>query len=42
MHRTTRGIQGPAIFLAQFIGDEPPCDDLDGIAHWHWASTASA
>lgn len=24
MHRTTRGIQGPAIFLARFIGDEPP------------------
>jgi sugar phosphate isomerase/epimerase len=27
-------IKGPAIFLAQFAGDEPPFDSLDGIAAW--------
>ena len=27
-------IQGPAIFLAQFIGDEAPFDSLDGICAW--------
>ena len=27
-------IQGPAIFLAQFVGDEPPFDSLDSIAAW--------
>ncbi len=30
----TTGIRGPAIFLAQFIGDEPPFDGLDAIARW--------
>ena len=27
-------IQGPAIFLAQFISDEAPFDSLDGICAW--------
>ena len=27
-------IKGPAIFLAQFAGDEPPFNSLDGIAQW--------
>jgi sugar phosphate isomerase/epimerase len=27
-------IQGPAIFLAQFAGDEPPFNSLDSIAAW--------
>lgn len=27
-------IQGPAIFLAQFVGDEPPYDTLDHMAEW--------
>jgi len=27
-------IQGPAIFLAQFIGDEAPFNSLDGICAW--------
>ena len=27
-------IKGPAIFLAQFVGDEAPFDSLDGIAEW--------
>ena len=27
-------IKGPAIFLAQFAGDEPPFDSLDTIARW--------
>jgi sugar phosphate isomerase/epimerase len=27
-------IQGPAIFLAQFIGDAAPFDSLDGICAW--------
>src|SRR5690606_22664253 len=27
-------IKGPAIFLAQFAGDEPPFDTLDHIAGW--------
>lgn len=34
MHDTTSGIRGPAIFLAQFIGDEAPFDGLDPIARW--------
>ena len=29
-----RTIQGPAIFLAQFAGDAPPFDTLDGMAQW--------
>lgn len=29
-----RAIKGPAIFLAQFAGDAPPFDTLDGIARW--------
>jgi len=27
-------IQGPAIFLAQFIGDQAPFNSLDGICKW--------
>ena len=27
-------IKGPAIFLAQFVGDEPPFNTLDNIAKW--------
>lgn len=27
-------IQGPALFLAQFIGDQPPFNSLDGICNW--------
>ena len=27
-------IQGPAIFLAQFMGDKPPFDRIDTIAEW--------
>ena len=27
-------IKGPAIFLAQFAGDEPPFNTLDNIAKW--------
>jgi sugar phosphate isomerase/epimerase len=27
-------IQGPALFLAQFAGDEPPYDDIDSLAAW--------
>jgi len=27
-------IKGPAIFLAQFAGDEPPFDSLENIAQW--------
>lgn len=27
-------IKGPAIFLAQFIGDHPPFDTLQGLAGW--------
>jgi sugar phosphate isomerase/epimerase len=27
-------MQGPAIFLAQFMGDTPPFDSLDGICAW--------
>ena len=29
-----RTIQGPAIFLAQFVRDQPPFDTLDGLAGW--------
>jgi sugar phosphate isomerase/epimerase len=29
-----RTIQGPAIFLAQFAGDQPPFDNLKSIANW--------
>ena len=29
-----RTIKGPAIFLAQFEGDAPPFDSLDGMARW--------
>ncbi len=29
-----RTIQGPAIFLAQFMADEPPCDSLVHAAAW--------
>ncbi|MGE6778996.1 sugar phosphate isomerase/epimerase family protein [Vreelandella titanicae] len=34
MPNTHKGIRGPAIFLAQFIGDEAPFDSLEGIARW--------
>ena len=27
-------IKGPALFLAQFAGDEPPFDSLDRITRW--------
>ena len=27
-------IKGPAIFLAQFIGDKPPFDTLDNLGRW--------
>lgn len=27
-------IQGPGIFLAQFMGDEPPFNDFDSICRW--------
>jgi len=27
-------IRGPAIFLAQFLGDKPPFDTLENIAEW--------
>jgi len=27
-------IQGPAVFLAQFLRDEPPFNELDSIARW--------
>jgi len=27
-------IQGPALFLAQYMGDEAPYDDLDSITDW--------
>lgn len=27
-------MKGPAIFLAQFLGDTPPFDTLDGMAEW--------
>ena len=27
-------LQGPALFIAQFIGDKPPFDSLDSIAGW--------
>ena len=27
-------IQGPAIFLAQFMGDEAPFNSLNGICQW--------
>src|ERR1700757_107473 len=29
-----RTIQGPALFLAQFIGDQPPFNTLPGLASW--------
>jgi sugar phosphate isomerase/epimerase len=29
-----RTLKGPAIFLAQFAGDDPPFNTLDGIAGW--------
>ncbi|MGQ7247872.1 sugar phosphate isomerase/epimerase family protein [Halomonas sp. V046] len=31
---TASGIQGPAIFLAQFLGDEAPFNSLEGITRW--------
>ncbi|MEY3193988.1 MAG: hypothetical protein RIQ78_84, partial [Bacteroidota bacterium] len=32
IHMTT--IKGPAIFLAQFLGDEAPFNSLEGICRW--------
>ncbi|WP_223302652.1 sugar phosphate isomerase/epimerase family protein [Halotalea alkalilenta] len=32
--KNTGTMRGPAIFLSQFIGDEPPFDNLDNIARW--------
>ncbi len=29
-----KNIKGPAIFLAQFVGDEPPFNTFDGICGW--------
>ena len=29
-----RTLKGPGVFLAQFIGGEPPFDTLDGLAGW--------
>lgn len=29
-----RTIDGPALFLAQFMGDEPPFNTMEGIAEW--------
>ena len=29
-----KNIKGPAIFLAQFVGDEAPFDSFDGICGW--------
>ena len=31
---STRSIQGPAIFLAQFVRDEPPYNDIRTLAKW--------
>lgn len=31
---TLKTIKGPAIFLAQFIGESPPFDSLSGLAKW--------
>ena len=27
-------IKGPAIFLAQFMGDKAPFDSLEGVCKW--------
>src|SRR5580704_9881740 len=32
--RKMKTIQGPAIFLAQFAGDQPPYNTLEGMAGW--------
>ncbi|NNE25543.1 MAG: sugar phosphate isomerase/epimerase, partial [Saprospiraceae bacterium] len=29
-----KSIKGPAIFLAQFMGDEPPYDSLENLCQW--------
>ena len=29
-----KGMQGPSIFLAQFVRDDPPFDTLEGLASW--------
>jgi sugar phosphate isomerase/epimerase len=29
-----QGLRGPGLFIAQFLGDAPPFDTLDGIAAW--------
>ena len=29
-----RTIKGPAVFLAQFMGNEAPFNSLDGICEW--------
>ena len=35
-------IKGPAIFLAQFVGDEAPFNTLDAIARWAAGSASKA
>ena len=27
-------IKGPGIFLAQFLGDDPPCNEMKSICNW--------
>lgn len=34
MSATDSGIRGPALFLAQFMGDQPPFNNLGDICHW--------
>lgn len=34
MPNQSTGLRGPAIFLAQFIGEEAPFNTLEGIARW--------
>src|SRR5690554_1801191 len=29
-----KSIKGPALFLAQFVGDEPPFNDIESICKW--------
>src|SRR5271165_396424 len=31
---TMKSIKGPAIFLAQFVGDRPPFNSFDSICGW--------
>lgn len=34
MDNTMKKIKGPAIFLAQFLGEEAPFNDLSSLCHW--------